>query len=144
MTFEDMAAKPLERPLTPKQAAFVREYLIDLNGAQAAIRAGYSAKSADRIAHELLKETPAVASAIQAAMDQRAEKTGLTAEKVLGNIERLAGKAEDMGDIGAALKGNELLGKHLKLFSDRIVIEDDSGLAERMANARKRAAEGAA
>ncbi|MCI5929036.1 MAG: terminase small subunit [Pseudoflavonifractor capillosus] len=40
--------------LTAKQAAFVREYLIDLNATQAAIRAGYSAKTANVIACELL------------------------------------------------------------------------------------------
>ncbi|NCB17068.1 MAG: terminase small subunit, partial [Synergistales bacterium] len=43
--------------LTPKQAAFVREYLIDKNATQAAIRAGYSPRTADRIGPELLGKT---------------------------------------------------------------------------------------
>ncbi|MBK8117622.1 MAG: terminase small subunit [Candidatus Accumulibacter sp.] len=40
--------------MTPKQAAFVDEYLIDLNATQAAIRAGYSAKTAEWIGPQLL------------------------------------------------------------------------------------------
>ena len=40
--------------MTDKQAAFVREYLIDLNATQAAIRAGYSEKTARAIGHENL------------------------------------------------------------------------------------------
>lgn len=52
--------------LTPKQAMFVKEYLIDLNATQAAIRAGYSARTADRIGPELLGKT-SIAEAIQKA-----------------------------------------------------------------------------
>ena len=43
--------------LTPKQARFVEEYLIDLNATQAAIRAGFSARNASRIASELIDKT---------------------------------------------------------------------------------------
>lgn len=42
--------------LNDKQAAFCREYLIDLNGTQAAIRAGYSERTANRIASQLLSK----------------------------------------------------------------------------------------
>ncbi len=41
--------------LTPKQLRFVAEYLVDLNGTQAAIRAGYSAKTAEQMAYQLLQ-----------------------------------------------------------------------------------------
>ncbi|WP_045834479.1 terminase small subunit [Hyphomicrobium sp. 99] len=75
--------------LTAKQALFVREYLIDLNATQAAIRAGYSPKTASRIAHELLEKTQ-VREAIDAAKIERAEKTGLSAERVLLEIQRMA------------------------------------------------------
>lgn len=68
--------------LTSKQEAFVEEYLVDLNATQAAIRAGYSAKNADKIASELLGKT-GVAAAVQAKMDARSQKTAITAEKVL-------------------------------------------------------------
>ena len=77
------------RPLTPKQAAFVREYLIDLNATQAAIRAGYSAKTAYSIGEENLSK-PEIATAIQSAMDKRAGKLEITAERVLAEIAKLA------------------------------------------------------
>ena len=48
--------------LTPKQARFVQEYLIDLNAAQAAIRAGYSAKTARVIGHEITTNSTAAVS----------------------------------------------------------------------------------
>lgn len=109
----------IKRPLTPKQDMFVREYLIDLNATQAAIRAGYSPKTARQIAEENLSK-PYIAEAVQAGMNKRAEKVTITAEEVLANIKRLAQKAEDMDDNGNALRANELLGKHLKLFTDRL------------------------
>jgi phage terminase small subunit len=111
--------KALKRPLTPKQQMFVREYLIDLNGTQAAIRAGYSAKTARQIAEETLSK-PYIIEAVQAGMDRRAKKINLTGDDILANIARLAQKAEDMDDTSNALRANELLGKHLKLFTDKV------------------------
>jgi phage terminase small subunit len=71
--------------MTPKQEAFVREYLIDLNATQAAIRAGYSAKTANRIGPELLVKT-CVAEAIAAAMQARSQRTEITADYVLNRL----------------------------------------------------------
>jgi phage terminase small subunit len=71
--------------MTPKQEAFVREYLIDLNATAAARRAGYSARNADRIGPELLGKT-CVAAAIQAAMAERAEQTKIDANYVLKRL----------------------------------------------------------
>lgn len=105
--------------MTPKQEMFVKEYLIDLNATQAAIRAGYSEKTAGQIGEQNLKKLE-IAEAIQLEMDKRAVKTGITAEKVLENIERIAMLAEASEEYGAALKGQELLGKHLKMFTDKI------------------------
>jgi phage terminase small subunit len=76
--------------LTPKQARFVQEYLIDLNAAQAAIRAGYSAKTARMIGHENLTK-PEIAAAIEKAMAERAERTGLTADWVVDELRKIAG-----------------------------------------------------
>lgn len=115
----DVESNALKRPLTPKQEMFVREYLIDLNATQAAIRAGYSAKTAMEQGHQLLHKT-SVKAAIQAGMDKRAQKATITADEILANIKRLAMKAEDMDDTGNALRANELLGKHLKLFTDKV------------------------
>jgi phage terminase small subunit len=68
--------------LTEKQKRFVEEYLIDLNATQAAIRAGYSVKNADKIGSELLGKTR-VSEAIQKAKDERSKRTEITADKVL-------------------------------------------------------------
>jgi len=84
------------RRLTPKQQAFVREYLIDLNATQAAKRAGYSVKTAHAVGHENLNK-PEISDAIAKAQKERSEKTGITAQWVL---ERLADEATaDLADI---------------------------------------------
>lgn len=75
--------------LTDKQKAFVAEYLVDLNATQAAIRAGYSSKTAARIAVELLNKTQ-VAAAIQQAQAQREKRTLITADRVLTELARIA------------------------------------------------------
>lgn len=75
--------------LTPKQRVFVDEYLVDLNATQACIRAGYSARTADRIGPELLGKTW-VAEAIQDAMRERSARTGITADRVIAEIAKIA------------------------------------------------------
>lgn len=74
--------------LTGKQQRFVEEYLIDLNVTQAAIRAGYSEKTAYSIGHELLKK-PEIENAIQKAMDKRSERTGITQDQVLAELAKI-------------------------------------------------------
>lgn len=71
--------------LTPKQEAFVREYLIDLNGTQAAIRAGYSAKGAKVQAVRLLTNAN-VSAAIAAQKAKRAERTQIDADWLLTRL----------------------------------------------------------
>lgn len=68
--------------LTARQKFFVKEYLVDLNATQAAIRAGYSAKTAEQQASRLLSNVK-VQEAIQEAQDKRAAKVDITAEMVL-------------------------------------------------------------
>ena len=82
-----MAEKVKE--LTGKQQRFVEEYLIDLNATQAAIRAGYSAKTAKSIGQENLTK-PDIAKALAQAKVKRAEKTGITAERVLEELAAIA------------------------------------------------------
>lgn len=74
--------------MTPKQKRFVEEYLIDLNATQAAIRAGYSRKTAGAIGGENL-EKPEIATAIQQAMDERSQRTGITADRVLAELAKI-------------------------------------------------------
>ena len=88
---------PKVNGLTPKQARFVEEYLIDLNATQAAIRAGYSARSENRaaeIGYQLLQKTP-VREAVEALRAAKAEELDLTHERVLRG---LLAEAERMGE----------------------------------------------
>ena len=75
--------------LTPKQTRFVREYLVDLNGTQAAIRAGYSPKTAEQIGWENLRK-PQIVAAIAAAQHEEAKTASVTRERVLAEIAKLA------------------------------------------------------
>lgn len=68
--------------LTAKQQLFVHEYLVDLNAKQAAIRAGYSAKTAEQQASRLLSNVK-VQDAVQEAMNERSKRTEITVDRVL-------------------------------------------------------------
>ena len=152
-----------KKKLSPKQQMFVKEYLIDLNATQAAIRAGYSKKTAGQIGEQNLNKLE-IASEIQKSMDKRAAKIEITAEKVLQEIAKLAfanlqdfyeenGSLKEIAklprDIAVALssskvnlteacavqeiklhdkKGSlELLGRHLKLFTDKTELTGNEG-----------------
>ena len=75
--------------LSPRQQRFVEEYLVDLNGTQAAIRAGYSEKGAHVQASQLLSN-PKVNEAVAAAMAERSQRTKITQDRVLEEYARLA------------------------------------------------------
>lgn len=75
--------------LSNKQKAFVREYLIDLNATQAAIRAGYSQKTAPAIGHENLKK-PDIQAAIQKAQKEAQKRTEITLDRVLQEMAKVA------------------------------------------------------
>lgn len=75
--------------LSPKQEEFARQYLIDLNATQAAIRAGYSKKTAGVQGFELLKK-PEIQAMVQKHQETRSVKTGITAERVLQELARIA------------------------------------------------------
>lgn len=75
--------------LNPKQKRFVDEYLLDLNAAAAAVRAGYSAKTAKQIGARLLAQ-PAVAATVKAAQAQRSARVEVTQDEVLRELLRIA------------------------------------------------------
>ena len=108
--------------LTAKQTAFINEYLIDLNATQAAIRAGYSEKTADRIGHENLKKLE-IQQEIADRMKQREKKALITAEEVINGIRAIA--FNDEAKHNDKLRAYELLGKHLALFEDRLKVEQN-------------------
>lgn len=151
--------------LTPQQARFVAEYLVDLNATQAAIRAGYSENTAESQGSRLLSVAK-VRAAVDAAMQRRSQRVEVKADDVLRELMRLAfvdlGKAyredgtllpiheipedvrramaglevdeiwegfgEDRRQVGVTRKVKfidkaralELLGKNLKLFTDKV------------------------
>jgi phage terminase small subunit len=123
--------------LTAKQQAFIKEYLIDLNSTQAAIRAGYSETTAKEIGYENLTK-PHIKEAIDVAINKRSEKLEISAEYVLSSLKEVADrcmqtvpaldkKGNPTGDYyfehSGANKALELLGKHLKLFTDKVETE---------------------
>lgn len=75
--------------MTPKQSRFVEEYLVDLNGARAARRAGYSAHSAASQAYDLL-QNKTIAAAIAKAQADRAARTGITSDRVVIELAKVA------------------------------------------------------
>lgn len=103
---------------TPKEAAFVTEYLCDKNGAAAAVRAGYSERSAKEAAYKLLQK-PHIKAAIDKALKEQQKRTLIAADQVLLDINALADKAAKAGEFHAAIRGKELLGKHYKLFTEK-------------------------
>lgn len=98
-----------EKKLTPKQDRFCREYVIDLNATQAAIRAGYSKKTAGAVGFENLKK-PEIAARIAEAVNEANKKVGLSADRVFAELSAIghfdpatiAGKCskpEDIADL---------------------------------------------
>ena len=79
----------MDNKLTEKQARFVTEYLVDLNAKHAAIRAGYSEKTAQEQASRLLSKVK-VSDAIQQALKARETRTQVTADRVILELARIA------------------------------------------------------
>ena len=75
--------------MTPKQKRFCEEYLIDLNATQAAIRAGYSERTAYSIAQENLKK-PEIQEYIDKLVKEREKRTEITQDRVLKELAKLA------------------------------------------------------
>jgi phage terminase small subunit len=75
--------------MTPRQRRFVLEYLIDANGVQAARRAGYRRRDRGGGVTRLLRH-PEIRAALDAAMAARARRTGVTVERVLDELVRVA------------------------------------------------------
>lgn len=107
--------------MTPKQEAFVREYLIDLNATQAAIRAGYSAKTAGQGGDQLLKNIE-VAAAIAKGMDERADKCEIDALWVLREAKATYEAARALDKLSEANTALGLIGKHVNVnaFEERV------------------------
>lgn len=101
-----------------KHERFCREYVIDHNGTQAAIRAGYAEPSSRVQANRMLTKDNIVLR-IDELSSKVADKIDLTVEKVLKDIESLREKALEENQFAASLKASELQGKHLKMFVEK-------------------------
>jgi phage terminase small subunit len=75
--------------LNAKQQRFVEEYLIDLNATQAAIRAGYSVKTASEQSYDLLRK-PQIQKLIAERQEDRKQRTEITQDRVLQELSRIA------------------------------------------------------
>ncbi|MDZ7854209.1 MAG: terminase small subunit [Halomonas sp.] len=84
------------KPLPPKQDRFVEEYLLDLNATQAAIRAGYSSKTAYRTGADLLKK-PQIHQLIDQYKMERSQRVQMDASRVLERLTEI--DAMDVADI---------------------------------------------
>lgn len=116
--------------LTQKQQRFVEQYLIDFNGKEAVLRAGYESSHPDRLAHQLLKNI-GIKYVIDAITESRAKDYTLKPEYVLGKIQRTIEKAESDNNHNAVLRGCELLARHLGMFIERQEISGPNGEAIR-------------
>jgi phage terminase small subunit len=131
--------------LTDKQEAFCQEYLIDLNATQAAIRAGYSEHTANVIGPENLAK-PCIAEKIAELKAERSERVQVDADFVLQGLINVAtrcmqeeevmirnadgsmiGSGEYKFEHSGANRAYELLGKHLKLFTDKSELTGKDG-----------------
>src|SRR4051794_4256048 len=101
--------------LTPKQEAFVAEYLTDLNATAAARRAGYSERTAEQAGYENLRK-PEIAAAIGAAQASRAGRLEITADDVLRGLRAEATRHGEGSSHSARVSAWGLLGQHLGMF----------------------------
>jgi phage terminase small subunit len=88
--------------LTDRQRRFVDEYLVDLNATQAAIRAGYSPRTARQIGDENLSK-PYLSDEISRALAERSRRTGVNQDRVLLEMARIG--FANIADVAALAEG---------------------------------------
>lgn len=115
----DDQTSPELKALTPKQKRFCDEYLIDFNGAQAAIRAGYSEHTAREIASQNLSKLH-IKQYVLSEQAKLSEKTGVSQQWVLDRLKLISDRcvSEVKLDSAGANRSTELLGKHLGMFKE--------------------------
>ena len=94
--------------LTDKQKRFCEEYIVDLNATQAAIRAGYSSKTAEAIGFENLKK-PKIQKEIERLKEARSKRTEITADRVLKELARIG--YSKITDYLEVVEGKRVVGK---------------------------------
>lgn len=125
--------------LKAKQEKFCEEYMVDLNATQAAIRAGYSKKTAKQMGTENLSK-PVIADRIAELKASMCARTRLTADFILNGLMKEAEYSDDGSSHGARVKAFEVLGKYkdLNLWKESIEHSVDQSMADRIMRARNR------
>lgn len=150
-----MATKQITKRLTAKQKRFSEEYLKDLNGTQAAIRAGYSKRTARQIGAENLSK-PVIQNFIEELVGTRSQETEIEINSVVKRLAEIAffdigeafdsdGRPKSAADLaklpvtvvwngektsfkvqsGDKIKALELLGRHFGMFNDKLKVENE-------------------
>ena len=101
--------------LNRKQEIFIREYLVDMNGAEAAKRAGYAHGSAAGTAWRILR-MPEVKAAVEAELQKRRESCEVSAKRVRQGLADIAFAPAEGAALGHKIRCLELLAKMLGLF----------------------------
>jgi phage terminase small subunit len=105
--------------ITAKQRRFVEEYLVDLNATQAAIRAGYSARTAEQQGYQLLQH-PSVAEAVRAAQAERSGRVAVDADMVVAGLLTEARRDGEGSSHAARVSAWTTLAKHLGMLKERL------------------------
>jgi len=92
--------------------------MVDLCATKAAKRAGYSQKTAYAQGHALLKK-PEIQAVIERLSMKRQKRTELTQDMVIEQLRRCERQSVKAKQFSAAIRANELLGKHLGMFEER-------------------------
>lgn len=115
--------------MNEKQRAFAVEYVKDRNATQAAIRAGYSKKTAYSKGNQLLKIIE-VQALIKELEDAAAARSAVTVDKIVNRLNKIAEdpRAKDADKIRA----DELLGRYLGMFTDKVHVSGqlDTGVTK--------------
>lgn len=98
--------------LTPKQTKFVDEYMVDFNGTQAAIRSGYSKKTAQEQSSRLLSNV-IISTEIKKRQEKHSQNLEITKEGLLTNLMEIMNKEKDGTFPSTAIKAIEVIGKWL-------------------------------
>ena len=128
-----MKKKQSKDKLNPKQKRFVKEYCVDLNGTQAAIRAGYSKKTANEQAAQILAKL-SIQEAVKEEQSKIEGRIDITQDKVAQEIAKIA-FAEEL--TAHKIKSLEMLGRHLGMFKDSLSL-DVNDLGSLLTAARSR------
>ena len=110
--------------ITPKQSRFVEEYIVDLNATQAAIRSGYSVRTANEQGARLLANASIVA-AVQTAQEARSQRLQLTQDDVLRGLHREATWTGDGSSHSARVAAWGLIAKHFGMLERRPQIDEN-------------------